>query len=68
MCDEQFFDDPKMLYAPYFPFGGDNSNQELWVIDADQEMAASIWHETVPDDWEEEEWLSYDAWICRYLG
>lgn len=65
---EPFFDDPTQLFAPYFPFGCDNQRQELWVIDADRELAASIWHETVPDDWPDEEWLEYDQWIMHVLG
>jgi len=64
---EPFFDEPGQLFNPYFPFGCQNKLQELWVIDAAQEKAASIWHETVPDDWHEEEWLPYESWIERYL-
>jgi hypothetical protein len=64
---EPFFDDPSQLFHPYFPFGCDNKAQELWVIDASIEQAASIWHETVPDAWPDEEWLPYDSWIERYL-
>jgi hypothetical protein len=64
---EPFFDDPSQLFAPYFPFGCDNQKQELWVIDADRELAASIWHETVPDDWLDENWFEYDEWIRRFL-
>jgi hypothetical protein len=62
-----FFDDPRQLFNPYFPFGCQNVKQELWIIDASVEKAASIWHETVPDDWPEEEWLPYETWIERYL-
>lgn len=64
---ESFFDDPTQLFAPYFPFGCDNWLQELWIIDAEAERAASIWHETVPDDWPEETWLPFDDWRLRYL-
>lgn len=64
---EPFFDDPSQLFNPYCPFGCHNTKQELWVIDATAEKAASIWHETVPDDWPEEEWLPYESWIGRYL-
>jgi hypothetical protein len=52
---ERFFDDPAQLFNPYFPFGCHNRKQELWIIDATSETAASIWHETVPDDWAEEQ-------------
>ncbi len=61
-----FFDDSR-LFNPYFPFGYQSQTQEMWVIDASAEKAASIWHETVPDDWPEEEWLPYEIWIERYL-
>jgi hypothetical protein len=64
---EPFFDDPTQLFHPYFPFGCQNKKQEMWVIDASAERAASIWHETVPDDWAEEEWLPYEQWIEEYL-
>jgi hypothetical protein len=64
---ESFFDDPNQLFNPYFPFGCQNKLQEVWVIDAAREKSASIWHETVPDDWPDEEWLSYETWIERYL-
>jgi hypothetical protein len=64
---EPFFDDPSQLFNPYFPFGCQNTKQELWVIDASAENAASIWHETVPDDWPEEEWLPNETWIERHL-
>lgn len=65
---EPFFDDPAQLFGPYFPFGCDNHLQEVWVIDAAAERAASIWHETVPDDWPEEKWLTYDEWRRQYLA
>jgi hypothetical protein len=65
---ESFFEGPGQLFAPYFPFGCDNRLQEVWVIDAAAERAAAIWHETVPDDWPDEQWLGYDAWRQQYLG
>ena len=64
---EPFFDHPDQLFSPYFPFGCDNRKQEVWVINADEERAASIWHETVPDDWPDEEWLPYEVWVDRHL-
>lgn len=64
---EPFFDDPRQLFNPYFPFGSHNRKQELWVIDAASGTAASIGHETVPDDWPQEQWLSYEEWIERHL-
>jgi hypothetical protein len=65
---EPFFDDHRQLFNPYFPFGCHNGHQELWIIDASSERAATVWHETVPDDWGQEDWLSYDNWIQRYLA
>jgi len=65
---EQFFDAPEQIFQPYYPFGGDDLDQVVWVIDARTERAATIWHETVPDDWPEEEWLPYDEWRRNYLG
>src|SRR5262245_46312982 len=59
---EPFFDHPAQLFAPYFPFGCDNRLQELWIIDASADLAASIWHETVPDDWLDEHWMECDVW------
>jgi len=61
------FEDPEELFNPYFPFGCQNITQELWVIDASREAAASVWHETFSREWENEEWLPYDLWIERYL-
>ena len=65
---EPFFDQAGQLFAPYFPFGCDNDEQTLWIIDAEQERAATIWHETVPDDWPEEDWLAYEDWIRQNLS
>jgi hypothetical protein len=64
---EPFFDDPAQLFAPYFPFGCNNGTQEVWVIDSARDLAASIWHETVPEDWPEEQWLSYEVWVEENL-
>jgi hypothetical protein len=64
---EPFFDDTSLLLNPYFPFGCQNVKQELWVIDARVEKAASIWHETLPDDWPDEEWVTYETWLQRCL-
>lgn len=64
---EPFFDDPSQLFAPYFPFGCDNTEQSIWVIDADRELAAEIPHDTVPDDWPDETWLEYGDWVINIL-
>jgi hypothetical protein len=63
-----FFTDPSALFHPYFPFGCDNDQQEWWIIDSVTERAASIWHETNPEDWAEEQWLEYDEWVVKFLG
>ncbi len=65
---QDFFDDPSMLFTRYFPFGCDNDKQEVWIVDANKEKAASIWHETHPDDWEEEQWMEYADWITTNLN
>jgi hypothetical protein len=65
---EPFFDNPQQLFDPYFPFGCNNRTQDMWIINAATERAASIWHEMVPDDWSDEEWLEYDLWVERYLA
>jgi hypothetical protein len=61
------FDDPAQLFSSYFPFGCNNATQEMWIIDGARELAASIWHETVPESWPEEQWLSYAEWVKENL-
>jgi hypothetical protein len=63
-----FFEDIGLLFAPYFPFGCDNHTQVLWMIDAARERAASISHDVHPADWPEEDWLTYEDWLARFLG
>ena len=63
---ESFFDDPRQLFHPYFPFGCNNRTQVIWIIDNSTGKTAVIWHETVPDDWPEEDWLSPEDWLVRY--
>jgi hypothetical protein len=65
---EPFFDNPADLFAPYFPIGCDNARQEVWVIDTNTGRVASIWHETVPEDWAEESWLDCAEWRSRYFN
>ena len=65
-CD--FFDDHSVLFSRYFPFGCDNDKQEVWVIDAAQEKAAGISHETHPNDWNEGPWVEYADWITAHLS
>jgi hypothetical protein len=62
-----FFENPDAIFNPYFPFGCNNNTQELWIIDAAVEKAASISHETHPDDWPEENWMSYGDWTRNYF-
>ena len=52
---QPFFDNVVMLFQPCFPLCCDNQWQEIWVIDADQKIAVPIGHETVPDEWPEDE-------------
>ncbi len=65
---EEFFEDPSMIFSRYVPIGCDNGTQEIWVIDQERSMAASISHETVPDDWPEEEWVSCEQWAANTIG
>lgn len=65
---EPFFDDPSQLFSAYFPFGCNNRTQEIWIIDLRSGKAASIWHETVPEDWPEEEWHTCEVWIRGVLN
>ncbi len=39
----------------------------FWVVDSNRELAASIWHETLPDDWPDESWLDYADWVMKYI-
>ncbi|WP_395750925.1 hypothetical protein [Prosthecobacter sp.] len=64
---ESFFDEPSDLFTIYFPFGFSPRLQEMWIIRPQDERVASIWHETVPDDWDEEKWLTYEDWIAKYF-
>ena len=60
---EPFFDDPRDLFRRYFPIGCDNRTQEVWIVDVGTGRVASISHETVPDDWEDEDWMEPEAWV-----
>jgi hypothetical protein len=64
---EPFFDDPGQLFSPYVPFGCNNDSQEIWAINLDKDVVASISHETVPEDWPEEQWVSFDQWAAKNL-
>ncbi|MEM7791540.1 MAG: SMI1/KNR4 family protein [Verrucomicrobiota bacterium] len=64
---EPFFDDPNELFDPYFPFGYNIETLDLWIIEGKKEKSAVISHETVPEDWVNEEWLSYEYWIQTTL-
>jgi hypothetical protein len=65
---EDVFDDPDWLFNIYFPFGSNERKQDIWVIDVRREKAATIWHESHPDDWCEMEWLPYEQWRETYLN
>ncbi len=64
---ESFFDNPGQIFSRYVPIGCDNDAQEIWVIDQERGVAASISHEIVPDDWPEEDWLSYEQWATTAI-
>ena len=61
------FEDQNDLFIRYFPFGCNNETQEIWLILVHEEKAASIWHETHPDDYADEEWLDYEFWSLKHL-
>ena len=63
---EFHFEVPSDLSRVYFPFGCNNRTQELWLIDISKETAATIWHETHPDDYPDERWLSYEFWVLEH--
>jgi hypothetical protein len=60
------FDDPQHLFNIYFPIGCNNRSQEIWLIRIEDDRAASISHETHPDDYPEERWLSYETWLAEH--
>ncbi|SHH10593.1 SMI1/KNR4 family protein [Massilia sp. CF038] len=63
---EHHFDNPADLFRSYFPFGCNNRMQEICLIDPSREVAASIWHETHPDDYPDERWLPYEQWMLEH--
>lgn len=65
---EFHFENPADLFTKYFPFGSDESDQTIWLIDMDTQLIATIWHETHPDDYPEEDWLSAGAWLKAELN
>jgi hypothetical protein len=58
-----FFDDPTEIFSRWLPFGCNNNTQELWVLDLSTSSPkfAKIWHETVPDAWDDENWVSWSS-------
>ena len=55
----EFFDDPSELFTVYLPFGERTHEQEMLIYRITDNTYASIWHETVPDAWSEEDWLPF---------
>jgi hypothetical protein len=41
--------------------------QELWLMDADRDRAASNGPQIVADDWPDEDCLACEWWIQRYF-
>jgi hypothetical protein len=62
-----FFDDPSELFRLYIPFGETKQEQEMLVYRVSDGTSAKIWHETVPDDWPEEDWAPFDNAALRQL-
>lgn len=57
------FESAGELYLRYFPIGCDEAEQTIWLVDVASGRVASIWHETHPDDYPEEDWLEPDDWL-----
>jgi hypothetical protein len=64
----EFFDDPSELFRTYLPFGEHTAEQVMLVYRITDGKYASIWHETVPEDWPEEEWSSFTPEALRALA
>ena len=64
---EHHFEDAADLFNKYFPIGCNELKQEIWLADMETGMVASIWHETHPDDYPDEEWLTSDIWLHAYF-
>lgn len=63
---ETFFDDPSWIFTRYIPVGADEQLQEFYVFSLERESGlnfARIWHETVPEGWEEYRWRSFIGWL-----
>jgi len=60
------FERDEDLFGEYMPFGCNNRTQEIWLTRPKENLAAAIWHETHPDDYAEEAWLTYPDWLGRH--
>lgn len=51
------------LYARYFPIGCNETEQTIWLFDVPSERVATIYHDTHPDDYEDEDWMAPEDWL-----
>lgn len=64
---EHHFDDPEDLFNRYLPFGCDNHRQDIWIIDITTSKVATIYHEILPNEWEQEDWVDFDTWWSKTI-
>ena len=50
------------LFNLYFPIGCDESEQTIWLVDVSLGKVATIYHDTHPDDYSDENWLPPQQW------
>ncbi len=55
------------LFNRYFPFGCNEAEQAIWLVDVRSGYVATIDHETHPDDYPDEGWLKSDEWRTTVL-
>lgn len=66
---KKFFLEPEKGLNPYFPIGYNKLTHEIWVLDAEKELAASIPDEKTQrslDDCDVE-WLAYEDWTIQFF-
>lgn len=50
------------LFNCYFPIGCDESEQTIWLVDVASGNVATIYHDTHPDDYPDEDWMVQRQW------
>jgi hypothetical protein len=59
---EFHFENDCDLFGRHFPIGCHQREQTIWLVDVGTGRVASIYHETHPDDYADEEWLDAQEW------